>query len=68
MLLTNNYFSDIFESGAFGNGHGFQLWSLSDWKVTARLNTFKGNAGGIWIIVGEEKANPRVFKFPSGSI
>jgi hypothetical protein len=41
---------------------------LSDWKLTARLNTFKGNAGGIWIIIGEVKANPRDFKFPSGSI
>ncbi len=66
--VTDNQITEIFESGTHGNGYGFQFWSLSDWTLTATLNTFSNNAGGIWIIVGETKTNPRVFKFPTGSI
>ncbi|MDP6583137.1 MAG: hypothetical protein QF535_00670, partial [Anaerolineales bacterium] len=69
ITLTSNEIKDIFARGDYGDAYGFQFWSLSDWTLTATLNTFTGNAGGIWIIVGETKAgSTRAFKFPSGSI
>jgi hypothetical protein len=68
ITLTDNQITEIIQQGVNGNGYGVKFWSLSDWKLTATLNTFTGNAGGIWVIVGETSTNPRSFKFPSGLI
>ncbi len=68
MVVTNNQITGIWERDAFGNGHGFQFWSASAWKITATLNTFNGNAGGIVVFVGDTRDRSRVFVFPTGSI